>query len=414
MTNKLLLIGVEGKYRDSDIYSWQRMEVDPPLIGDYENVVIYMPSLKRDLFTTANASIVVINTVHKGVTDAMNGTTHIYYIASPIHQIHSNYTSFNLFPFKISYDVETGKTFKSKDASLPYLAKLTSWQVAFIDDASSFSNSGLKPQLSSLARTNHEKNAAFRINYYNVNAGAYAGVLDVLPSLFTNGEQSEERTINELIDYCVPASNIDLRLPERYQQIPLPGEADLRMEDGELEQTIQEAQKRRNAIEKSLGVYQEFKGIVAFKGKSLEYCVDIVLKKLSIAYEPTNTNKEDGHLTLVDNLVVPVEIKGHETKGASENDLRQVIARLSDQTADKNVRGVLIVNPFYTLPEEEQASKKAFESSVIEQAKAFNIALLDTRILLQYLIIQLEEGNNALLPILSLAPGETHFHKEPQ
>lgn len=410
MTGKLLILGASGKYRSSDIYSWRRMETEVPLIGDYSNVIIYLPGFNKESFEAPNVYASVISKIHKGVTDALNGTTHIHFIAAPPTQF-PNHTSYKLFPFSISHDVENGKTFKSKDESFPYLSKLTGWQVAFKDNANGFSTSELSPALRPLARTNHEKNAAFRIDFHNPRTGNSAGVVDVLPPLFDKGVVSEEKTINELINHYSPIDSVEVKLPERYQQMALPGEAELKKEDGELEQTIISAKARRETIKTDLAVYDELKGVVALKGKPLEHCVDSALKKLHIDYEPTETNKEDGNLVLAASLRVPVEIKGHETKGASEQDLRQVIARLSDETADEAVRGILIVNPFYTLAEEEQAVKKAFESSVVQQAKAFKIALLDTRVLLKYVADQLKDGVNDLLGALSTTTGETSYHK---
>ncbi len=412
MASKLLIIGAGGKYRNSDVYSWRRMETENPLIGDYENVIIYLPDLNRDSFETTNAHTEVIRSIRKGVADALRGTTHIHFIVAPPAQFRA-FTSYELFPFSIDHDVENGRTFKTKDTSLPYLKKVTGWRVAFKDNPRQFAISDMEYVLVSLARTNHEKNAAFRITFQQPNNGPKGGTVDMLPPLFDNNNPSEESTINELIDCYAPLEQVDLKLPKRYQQITLPGEKDLREEDSTLKQTIMDATDRREAISSDLAEYEQLKGVVAFKGKTLEQCVDHALKKLGIDYAATETNMEDGNLTLAAGLQVPVEIKGHDTKGASEQDLRQVIARLTDDTREETVRGILIVNPFYKLQEAEQASKNAFESSVVQQAKAFRIALLDTRVLLKYASDHLKNETNTLQSVLSTTPGEIPYRTKP-
>lgn len=68
MASRLLIVGVSGKYRDSDVYSRRRMETERPLIGDYENVVIYLPGFTQSSFEATNIYGTVISAVHKGVS----------------------------------------------------------------------------------------------------------------------------------------------------------------------------------------------------------------------------------------------------------------------------------------------------------------------------------------------------------
>lgn len=411
MSSRILVIGVSGKYRDSDVYSWRRMENERPLIGDYSNVIIYMPSLHSDPFEAPGHAREVFNTIKKGVVDALQGSINIHCIISPPVRF-SNSNSYDLIPFELDYDIETGKNFKHKAADdLPYIKRVTGWHVAFKDYPHSFAVDDVQHNFVQLARTNHEKNAAFRIEFRHQNTGTPKGKLSVLPPILDSKDPSEEKTINELLDYFAPIQELEIKLPERYQTITLPGEAELREEDTKLEQAISNDITRRDIISADLAGLEQLKGIVAFKGKPLEKCVDAALKKLGVDYDPTETNKEDGNLTLAANLKIPVEIKGHETKGASEKDLRQVIARLKDETVSQSVRGLLVVNPFYTLSETEQSKKKAFESSVIQQAKAFNIALLETRVLLKYVADQLKDGSNQLLAMLAKNSGEVPHQK---
>ncbi len=410
MSTKVLIIGASGKYRSSDIYSWRRLENDQPLIGDYSNVVIYMPSLHDEPFEAGHA-LRLLNDIRKGVADALQGDIHVYYVISPPVQF-PNVNSYALIPFTIEHDIETGKNFKYKSTDdFPYLNKVAGWQVAFKDNPHNFAVSDILHAFVSTARTNHEKNAAFRIEFRQQNTGAPKGKLTIMPPIMDDNSPSEAKTINELLDYFLPVEELEVKLPERYQAIALPGEADLKKEDGELEQAIANATTRRGSIGTELREYDQLKGLVAFKGKSLEKCVDVALKKLGVDYESTNTNKEDGNLALTAETKIPVEIKGHETKGSSEQDLRQVIARLKDTSVDQSVRGLLIVNPFYNLPDEERGKKKAFESSVVQQAKAFNIVLLDTRVLLEYVADQLDSGHNQLLTTLAKASGEMSHQK---
>lgn len=406
MSSRILVIGTAAKYRDSDMYSWRRMEGDQrPLIGDYQYVVIYLPSLGSESFENPRNAFTVLSDIRKGVVDALQGNTHIYFIASPPVPF-PNVNSYTVMPFILSHDIETGKNFKSKDAAaLPYLNKITTWQVAFKDRPHNFANTHLTPVFISLARSNHEKNAAFRIEFSHQATEASAGVLDVLPPIMDGRSPSEGKTINELLDFCVPVEEVETKLPERFRDIILPGEAELRQEDTKLEQTVSRSVSRREVIRSDLNIYEQFKGVVAFKGKTLERCVDAALKKVGIDYEPTETNKEDGNLELADDFRVPVEIKGHEARGASEDDLRQLIARLRDETAGQPVRGVLIVNPFYKLPDQERSNKKAFENSVVQQATAFNVALLDTRTLLKYVADQLKDSDNNLQATLTTTTG---------
>jgi hypothetical protein len=142
--------------------------------------------------------------------------------------------------------------------------------------------------------------------------------------------------------------------------------------------------------------YERLKGIVGLQGSALEVSVEVVLKKLGLVFTPTGTNKEDGNLQIKSGYSIPVEIKGHERKGSSERDLRQVIARLDDSSSTQKLRGLLIVNPFFRLTGVEEKGKKVFESSVVEQAKLFGIALLDTRVLLEFLEDHLVNKTNSL------------------
>lgn len=410
MKEKLLIIGVTGKYRGSDVYSWQRLASEHPLIGDYRSVIVYMPSLNADLYGGGEHHSVFSN-VLKGIQDALRGNTHVHYIIAPPVQF-TNRGTYTLMPFAIGYDLETGKNFKHKaKQDLPYVEKVAGWQVAFKDNPHNFSTDNLRTVVTTLARTNHEKNAAFRVTFFQPNNGPKAGTLDVVPPLMENGKASEVKTITELIDYYLPIDEVEAELPERYKSMTLPGEAELLQEDTELEEAISSALERRNVISGDLKEFEKLKGVVAFQGKPLEKAVDLALGKLGLEYEPTETNKEDGNIALTASLKVPVEIKGHETKGSSERDLRQLIARLKDHTADQPVRGILIVNPFYTLSREEQSGKKAFEPSVVDGAKAFHIALLDTRVLLKYLIDQFKTGKNSLSATLTSTAGVTPYNK---
>lgn len=411
MASKILLIGATGKYRDSDSYSWNRMETEQPLIGDYENIIIYMPNLTSETFNQVAGAHTALASILKGVNDAMKGNSHVHYIISPPENISGlGMNSYHILPFVITYDVENGKNIIEKSADLPYLQKVAGWQVAFSGEPHNFKTDNLSPVFQRLAQTNHDKNAAFRVIF--LKNGGRRGTLDILPPITVSGKPSEEKSISDLIDHYLPLEDIEMDLPERYKAIVLPGEGGLRKEDTLLEQTIKDALDRRVAIKVELGEYDRLKGIVAFKGKPLEKAVDAALKTLGLVYAPTETNKEDGNLSLSEKLSVPVEIKGHETKGSSEKDLRQVIARLKDETADNPVRGILIVNPYYNLSEEEQSGKKAFESSVVEQAKAFHIALLDTRVLMKYVVDQLSGKGNALLGTLSQTAGEVPHHRQ--
>lgn len=412
MSAKVLVIGANGKYRNCDVYSWRRLEKEKPLLGDFHDVIIYLPNLMRgQTFENEGLASSVLHYLRTGVVDALNGQTHIYFVIAPPEQF-PNVSSYSLIPFSIQHDIENGKNVKRKETqTLPYLAKISGWQVAFRDNPNSFSTNGLTHKFVILARTNHEKNAAYRINFTNQQSGQAVGVVDVIPPLMSNGSISEEKSVQELLDYLVPVENSNFELPEKVAAVNLPGESELRQENSSLEQTIKDAQQRMAEIHNDLDEYEKLKGIIAFKGKTLEQCVDIALAELGIDYVPTNSNLEDGTIGLQENYDVPVEIKGHENKGSSERDLRQLIVRLTDDTADKAVRGVLIVNPFFNISKQEAEKMKVFESSVIQQAKAFKIVLVDTRILLKYVAEHLKNDSNLLLAELLTTSGELKFKK---
>lgn len=415
--SKVLIIGTSNQYSNALSVSWKQLEAAAtyPLIGDYETVILYLPTLEENSFSDEYEYYEVSGSIKPMIKDALKGNTSIYCVtAPPVH--FGNEDSYSLIPFSVGVDVEHGSNFSLKDVDrFKYLEDVKSWEVAFSSIGSEVSDSAydLKQTYTMLASGNHTKPVALRIDFETLKR--YVGGITFIPPLTKKSEPNERSTITKLLRTVLPESDeqaeVESLLADRAKELLLFGEEKLVEERQQLTAQIDISTTRVSEIDTERVEYVNYKGIIGLQGSALEQSVDKVLNKLGLNFSLTGTNKEDGNVQISENINIPVEVKGHETKGSSERDLRQVISRLRDDSVGQFARGILIVNSYYKISEAERAKKKTFESSVVQQAKAFDIILIDTKILIEYLNDQLEYGNSYFLDAIKQTQGELIYKK---
>lgn len=169
----------------------------------------------------------------------------------------------------------------------------------------------------------------------------------------------------------------DILIPDWANNIYLPGQKELLLENKENEGKITNIQAKINEKSTKLRALDQFKILLYGEGKELEDIVEKSLKMLGIEVKkPEIDNIEDRYFQ-ENEVKIPVEIKSCD-KCANNRHIGQLLTRVdSYEKSEYKTRGLLIINTFHeTFPNKR---KDAFQESIIKIAKDANLTLMTTK-----------------------------------
>lgn len=232
----------------------------------------------------------------------------------------------------------------------------------------------------SLLKNNVGRDVAFGITWKVHQYSDYTTVVDShLPIEFLPPTENISEGIDILIsDFCkAPEETV----PEWIAEIILPGEKEIQDEMNAKIQSIDAIDKAIKELDDKLAGISAYKRLLYSQGAELEEIVEQSLFLLGLKVEkPTVSNIEDRFFETPDAQKIYFEIRG-VNRLMNEGDLAQLIKRLAEKPASTQykTRGVFVFNHQNNLRPTER--EKAFHHNIENQAKSFNICLIDTKTL---------------------------------
>lgn len=404
---KKLVIGAENIKGATKCVSWNGPF---PLLSNYHEIYFYIPSLDTKSFSNIfNKSLSHFLDLREQLFEIMKSPIFsVVCITGPkiTTQAVSNY---DFLPFKLQRtegNIETLEDVSFSNDS--YLQKVKSSDGYFghsVDSKylnnklSSTTSMRFNWRLFPVIRTLHRYSVAFTIqlvaeesvNQFNQarwkpipNFGT--NILFV-PKIFSNPQDN----LNILI--ANGERNDTTVRPNWFTQLKLPNEDTILS-------MIRTAQKQKDTAEKEIlkqtliiDEYSNLKDILSNKGLVLEKSIDFAFNFLGITLRKGIPAQEDRWLEDGADKI-PMEIKGH-TGSVKTEDIRQIIerTRLSKNTIGPT-QGILIENPYCeTEPSSRRPSFEKTGDKIIEKSESFNIALLDTITLFEFITEKLKKGS---------------------
>ena len=182
----------------------------------------------------------------------------------------------------------------------------------------------------------------------------------------------------------------DEKAPEWITEIVLPGEKQIQKKIDDKLREIDSLNKEIEELEKELENFMVYKKLLYSRGIDLEETVELSLSLLGIDLKkPTPSNVEDRFFETPDNQKIYFEIRG-TNRLMNENDLAQLIKRVAEKPKSSyyKTRGVFIFNHQNKIAPKER--EVAFHHNIEQQAKSFNLCLLDTNTLFKLVVKKLK------------------------
>jgi hypothetical protein len=391
---RLLVIGQTKIPSATKCLSWRQVvEEEIPVVGDYDITIIDMSTLTKQ-YVDGNFQDVA-NRLSASINTGIQTDSKIYTITAPEIRYNSQVSNYLIFPFYLAPVNEKGEAFYTKPNN-EYFKKIKKWGHCFRAKASgdvrNFSDA-VHLRLRSSCTTKHRHLLAFTVELYipgtQYDLETIIGEVGFFPP--QSGVSSADCILN-LLGLISPSTNELQKLPPDIASLKLPGEDNLVDDLKQVNQTFSNLKVKRLTIESKLQELNSYKGILAYKGKTLEMAVVKTLEKIGVTLVGDETFEEDKTMVAGKNRI-PVEIKGHG-KGATEQDLRQIIMRTEKSVNDSNtpVRGLLIVNSNIDKKIEDRMPE--FEPGIVNKVDPWGICLLSTTTLFAYLIHYLETGRS--------------------
>lgn len=383
--------------------TWEQCLEKYPVLGDFDSVILDLSS-----FALQDYQIQAMqNELKRRIYEAIKSNTRIYCITAPA----SRQIVYSIFPFSLSVRNEDGETFKEKPTD-EYFNKVARWDFCFENEVArqdQYTPEDHVLDLEPIATTRHNCLIAFTVSYLShIITENWGGFVTFLPP---QNKSTDQENLNNLIRWINPDNTETL--PDFLNKISVKGESELKDAIAGRQKSIIELQKGIEEDSSKLKELEFMKGILAFKGKSLEKAVTRVLADMGIQLEGVEKFEEDGMLINSESKI-PVEIKGRD-KNIPEADLVQAYGRIvkAEVSDDAPVRGLLIANPYALTPLESRGED--FEHNIAKRSLALNICLLSTRVLFEYWNDYREKGKTNLAVEIFNTPGILTFkpYKEP-
>ncbi len=169
--------------------------------------------------------------------------------------------------------------------------------------------------------------------------------------------------------------------PEWLNEFSLPGEQDMQNGIVEKFKQIEFVNKEIQGLQIELNFIKDYKKLLYAQGKELESIVEKSFGLLEIKLEsPSITTEEDRFFKTADDKKIYIEIRG-VNRLMNEGDLAQIIKRIAEKpsSTEYTTRGVFVFNRQNKINISER--NNAFHHNIQEQAKSFNVCLIDTEML---------------------------------
>lgn len=403
---RILLIGEKSK-DVTDSVEWFTCRENCPVFGDYDYVILYLPTLTDMVLKDYSAD--VFETIKSNIFNAIRNNTRIYIVTAPFVK-HNDNENYRMFPFKIRPDNHGGIVYKTDDFH-DYFSKVKKWDFYFtgVDEATIKKDDIhlILWELTEIAKTRHGGLISFDIALRNYKFSHLTSTTEVLVFLPPQTDTTPQDTIKQILQIIVQDK---YEIPNFVDEIIIPGEKDIKEVIVENNKTIEKAQVTLEDAEKEYKSLRFMKGILSLKDKTLVRAVVKVCSEMGIKLEGKDIYEEDKTFVSEKNSI-PVEIKGH--KGAiTEKDLLQVMGRTNKaKVVDENyTKGILIANPYCEKPLIERG--KDFEPGIIKKATAWEVCLISTKTLFSYWADFRKTGNTKLGEKLLNTHGVLEYARE--
>ncbi|MGB5050401.1 MAG: hypothetical protein WBO46_15765 [Caldilineaceae bacterium] len=421
---------VIGSTKHNGVISTNWNATSYPNVADFDTVVIHTVSLAPELVNARNEIVQIgeIKSSSKWIRLSGNfeklavdllklldsGGT-IYVIAVPVQRFdigwghpHSRQqTNYSWLPFHFEITEEEGETREVLNVRYEeYFTNVTKWKLLFSRSESDRVERWLadhygKNHLVSLnfepvAVNRYSRQIATSISY-EVFKATYpldtffdyrqpapiageqiksSGQIVVLPALDTANDRDSVDWILEKV-LSVPQKTFP---PEWVENINVPGLSALQMNIQDKELAIYNLQAEIESLKGEMLKKAELRDLLFESGTRLEELCARVLSDLGALILPPQIAEEDFVLEFNGEQAI-VEVKGN-TKSVSLSDMSQ-LGRYREEYAlkyGKEIKGVLIANPWRLLPLDERAgsANMAFPTNVKEYAEKRNISLIKT------------------------------------
>lgn len=370
---RTLIIGIEKKSKNYNSVSWIRLKSKVPTFGDYDDVILVLPTL-----TTGVLSLIPVSEIKSKIHTAILADTTFFVITAPRFIINGTTSNYSFFNFSFTFHNEDGEMFKEKPED-EYFKKVKHWDYCF-----SFDPSGEEKTLGwyckPFAVTKHGRNVAFSMAIVNFEKYGNPAITNSIFFIPPQDKTDPVTNVENFLANMAPEENEEV--PQFVKELEAPGEKKLQDALAKNKHTSIIIEAENSKILKELKEIEVRKSILSSKGIQLVNAVVKVFHDLGITLEGEEKFEEDKTL-IYDGNKIPVEIKGHD-KGATEEDLRQAFAHKNKAVTKPGIKpkAILIVNSFAQTPLENRGIE--FGESIVKKENGWDVALLGTRVLYKY------------------------------
>ena len=231
---------------------------------------------------------------------------------------------------------------------------------------------------SPLLKNDIGRDIAFKITWKLHQHSEYTTLADgKLPIIFLPRTENIKKGIDILLSDL--HATLDEEVPDWIDEIILPGEKQIR---NNIDTKIQKTDLINTEIQNEkikLDNLVKYKSLLYSKGLELEKITEESFKLLGIDLKsPTIKNMEDRYHETSDGQKIYFEIRG-VNRLMNEGDVTQLIKRIAEKNRSKdyNTRGVFVFN--HQNKKNPSNRDDAFHNNIENQAKSFNICLIDTK-----------------------------------